>query len=355
VVCSITFSFSRCVGGIRHHRCHSHALCFSPATSGECSWARPCLLPPPLQLQPVTSSEQSQLQAEIIFVLAPEHVASIDARLMRVTSRVMIVRRDGAEMSLTSGGGVRFVLATNNDRAETFEELDSVTVAPPLEDGSFVLDCPGLRTCSCTRMRVLVDALPRLSDDGDVFVVLRDVHFTADCRSAPPLPQLKSSVALNDVLARLLAALDGAEADLLSRVVLTRHTNSSAWNKHRSVWNGLIDRFPAIIVVARDEDDVCRTVALARELSLELTVKGGGHNVAGSAVADGALMIDLSLFNRVSVHLHASSPRITVGGGCTWAAVDAALHPHGLAVPAGAVPRRFLFTPALALRLSLKP
>jgi len=84
------------------------------------------------------------------------------------------------------------------------------------------------------------------------------------------------------VLCRLLSALDGSTTELLNHVVITKHTCPTLWSQHRRAWNGLIDRSPAIIVVARGEDDVCRTVALALELSLELTVKGGGHNVGGS-------------------------------------------------------------------------
>ena len=83
------------------------------------------------------------------------------------------------------------------------------------------------------------------------------------------------------VLCRLLSALEGTTSELLSSVVLTKVTRPALWSQHRRVWNGLIDRSPALIVVARSEDDVCRTVAVALELNLELTVKGGGHNVGG--------------------------------------------------------------------------
>jgi hypothetical protein len=255
---------------------------------------------------------------------------------MRVSCRLMIVQQSGAEVSFADAcGRVKLMFATKNYQNESFEDFDSVTVLPPLTGGAIAVDCPGLRRCGHVRMRVCIDAASGAGASGDLFAIVRDVQFSPDCRAAAPLQKREGSVPVNDVLVQLLGRLDGPESDLLSSVVLTRRTNESAWNTHRSVWNGLIDRFPAIIVVARSEDDVCRTVSLARELSLELTVKGGGHNVAGSAVADGALMIDLSLLNSISLRLEQSPPHIAVGGGCTWSAVDAALHPHGLAVPAG--------------------
>src|SRR5688500_6742044 len=63
----------------------------------------------------------------------------------------------------------------------------------------------------------------------------------------------------------------------------------------RRIFNAMIDRYPALIARARSAEDVRRAVLFARELDLPLSVKGGGHNVAGSAVCEGGLMLDLSL------------------------------------------------------------
>jgi hypothetical protein len=272
-------------------------------------------------------------------VLPPSDVAAVTASLMHISASLVIVSQNGTNMELDKAHcNVCVSLATKSHEDDSFEEFDAVTLAPQLLGGSFAIDGSGLRACSHVRMRVTIDALcpgEAAGSDADVFAVIRDVQFAPHGISAPPLGQQQGSVPLSNVLSRVLNDLDGDEAQLLSNVVFTRQTNASAWNKHRIVWNGLIDRFPAIIVLARNEDDVCRTVTIARELSLELTVKGGGHNVAGSAVADGALLLDLSLLNSISVDIEQSPPRISVGGGCTWAAVDAALYPHGMAVPAG--------------------
>ena len=101
----------------------------------------------------------------------------------------------------------------------------------------------------------------------------------------------------------------------------------------RSVWNGAIDRRPAAIARCETADHVVQALRFAREAGLEVSVRGGGHNFAGFAVADGALMIDLSVMRRVTVDPQAR--RAVCGGGATWADVDAATQEHGLAVTGG--------------------
>jgi len=240
-----------------------------------------------------------------------------------------------------SVAGVHVSFAAKKHEQSTFEDFDAVTLRPQLTDRGFAVDCPGLACCRFIQMRVSVDSSPRL--EGDLVAVLQNVQFWGQECSTPLLMKQAHILSPDSVLSRLFDALDGTQSELVSGVVLTKHTNAAAWNRQRMVWNGLIDRFPAIIVLARCEDDVCRTVAIAHDMRVELTVKGGGHNVAGSAVADGALMIDLSLLNSIQLHLDQSPVRVSVGGGCTWAAVDAALHPHGLAVPAGALDAALCF------------
>src|SRR5215207_5028760 len=67
----------------------------------------------------------------------------------------------------------------------------------------------------------------------------------------------------------------------------------------RAVWNGMIDRRPAVIVRPADSNDVIAAVNLARESGLPLAVRGGGHNAAGLAVCDGGIVIDLSSMRAV--------------------------------------------------------
>lgn len=107
------------------------------------------------------------------------------------------------------------------------------------------------------------------------------------------------------------------------------------YDSARSVWNGEIDRRPAVIARCRNSADVSAAVRFARTEGLELSVRGGGHNFGGNAVcADGA-MIDLSAMNRVSVDPAARLARCA--GGATLADLDAATQHHGLAVTGGTV------------------
>jgi FAD/FMN-containing dehydrogenase len=107
------------------------------------------------------------------------------------------------------------------------------------------------------------------------------------------------------------------------------------YDETRAVHNGLIDRRPAFIVRARGTSDVVAALGMAREAGLEVSVRGGGHNVAGRAVTDGGVMIDLAEMNSVTVDPeHAMA---TAEGGVRWSELNAAAAAHGLAVTGGAV------------------
>ncbi len=101
----------------------------------------------------------------------------------------------------------------------------------------------------------------------------------------------------------------------------------------RSIWNGAIDRRPAVIASCTTPAQVADAIRFARGAGLELSVRGGGHNYAGHAVSDGGVMIHLGRMNQVSVDL--TTRRAICGGGATWADVDAATQLHGLATPGG--------------------
>ncbi|HKN56887.1 MAG TPA: FAD-binding oxidoreductase [Amycolatopsis sp.] len=105
------------------------------------------------------------------------------------------------------------------------------------------------------------------------------------------------------------------------------------YDEARRVFNGEIDRHPALIVRCAGPHDVAAALGYARDHGLEITVRGGGHNLGGAAVADGALMIDLSTLRTVTVDAGARTAR--AGGGATNADLDAACQEHGLAVTAG--------------------
>jgi FAD/FMN-containing dehydrogenase len=103
----------------------------------------------------------------------------------------------------------------------------------------------------------------------------------------------------------------------------------------RTVWNGAIDRHPALIARANGTGDVVTAVRFAREHGLPVSVRGGGHSAAGFAVADGALMIDLSAMKATRVDPAART--VVAGPGLLWSELDAATQAFGLATTGGVV------------------
>jgi FAD/FMN-containing dehydrogenase len=103
----------------------------------------------------------------------------------------------------------------------------------------------------------------------------------------------------------------------------------------RRVYNAMIDRKPRLIARCADVADVIAAVKFGREHKLPLSIRGGGHNAAGSGICDDGLVIDLSLIKYVRVD--PKKRTVLVGGGALWGDVDHATHAFGLAVPAGII------------------
>ena len=108
-----------------------------------------------------------------------------------------------------------------------------------------------------------------------------------------------------------------------------------AYDEARAVWNGTVDRRPRLIARCTGTADVAAAVRFARDRVLEIAVRGGGHNVAGTAVCDDGIVIDLSAMRTVSVD---PVERIAnVQGGALWGDVDHETQAHGLATTGGIV------------------
>ncbi len=126
-----------------------------------------------------------------------------------------------------------------------------------------------------------------------------------------------------DTLSRLKAKLRG-------ELILP---DSPGYDEARTIWNAMIDKRPAAIVRCKDVTDVVTAVNFARETGMVVAVRGGGHNIAGNALCDDGLVIDLSRLKAVRVDSFAR--RAFVGPGATLGDVDRETQAFGLATPLG--------------------
>ncbi len=138
---------------------------------------------------------------------------------------------------------------------------------------------------------------------------------------------------------------------------LVTPADEDAYDDARRVWNGMINKRPAMVARCEGVADVRAAVDFARERDYAITVRGGGHGVAGRAVVDDGVVIDLERMNWV--HVTPETQRVRVGAGATWRDVDRETQVFGLAVPGGVVsdtgiagtdPRRRFGTPPPEVR-----
>lgn len=132
---------------------------------------------------------------------------------------------------------------------------------------------------------------------------------------------LRSAASLNALAGDLDGALARAGDDIYAEAT--------------TIWNGMIAKRPAAVIRAASVADVARTVRFAAEEGVELSIRGGGHNIAGLALSDGGLTLDMSAFRDVDVDPEARIAR--VGAGCLLGDVDRTTQAHGLAAPLGFV------------------
>ena len=107
------------------------------------------------------------------------------------------------------------------------------------------------------------------------------------------------------------------------------------YDEARAVYNGMIDKHPAMIAQCANVTDVIATVNFAREQGMDLAIRGGGHNGPGLGTVEGGIVLDLSPMKGIDVDPKARTVRVEPG--CTWNEVDHATHAFGLATPSGTV------------------
>jgi len=126
--------------------------------------------------------------------------------------------------------------------------------------------------------------------------------------------------------------LDTFSAAFSGSVIEPSH---EGYEEARKVHNGLVDKRPALIARCRGTADVVAAIAFARDLGLEISVRGGGHSVAGKAVTDGGLMIDLAEMK--GIYVDAIARTVRAQGGVTWGELNHETALHGLATTGGVV------------------
>ncbi len=129
------------------------------------------------------------------------------------------------------------------------------------------------------------------------------------------------------------AAVHELRKNFSGEILLPEHPS---YDQKREIFNGMIDRHPAIIAGCASLNDIVQAVNFGRDNGLEIAVRSGGHHVAGWGLSDGGLVIDMCAMNTVRVDPDSRTAR--VGGGAIWRDVDSACRPHGLATPGGTVP-----------------
>src|ERR1700744_447128 len=144
---------------------------------------------------------------------------------------------------------------------------------------------------------------------------------------------------------RIMASLKKRDGSSVAPAILSRfiesfsgkvfYPDTPAYHAARVIWNRRISKSPGLIVQCASSGEIAQAVRFARENDVAVAVKGGGHNVAGYALCDDGLVIDLSPMKQVIVDQ--DTPTVTVQGGALLEDLDRATHRFGLAVPTGVV------------------
>lgn len=147
------------------------------------------------------------------------------------------------------------------------------------------------------------------------------------------MPNLQAVTSTSRDIALEPATVEAFRASLRGQLL---RQGDDGYEMARTIFNAMIDKKPAFIVRCAGVADVMNAVAFARDHQLVLSVRGGGHNVAGNAVCDGGLMIDLSLMKSVRVDPVTHTARAE--GGATWCDFDHETQAFGLATTGGFIP-----------------
>jgi FAD/FMN-containing dehydrogenase len=141
---------------------------------------------------------------------------------------------------------------------------------------------------------------------------------------------MTTTIENNTLSAIEISALKSFISGIRGEVLTPEHEH---FEEERKVYNGMIDKYPALIVKCRNVTDVITSINFARSMNLSLSIRSGGHHAAGLGVANHALVVDLSLMRGVRVDVKTNTVRVE--GGCLLGDIDHATQPFGKAVPTG--------------------
>jgi FAD/FMN-containing dehydrogenase len=146
------------------------------------------------------------------------------------------------------------------------------------------------------------------------------------------MPNLRVKTIYNGETLIKGSALDQLRSSLRGSLILP---DNDFYEQSRKLWNGMIDKKPGLIAKCRGTADVITCVKFAREHAILIAVRGGGHNVAGNALCDGGMVVDMSEMSSVRVDLKKNE--VHIEGGALLGNVDHETFVHGLATPMGVV------------------
>ncbi len=122
------------------------------------------------------------------------------------------------------------------------------------------------------------------------------------------------------------------QSELVGKLIFP---NSNGYDEARTLWNGMFNKKPSLIIQCATAKDVILAVQFAKIRKVDLAIKGGGHNSAGTGSCDNGIQIDLSLMDKVEVN--PGTKRVKVQGGCLLGKVDEETQKHGLAISSGII------------------
>ncbi len=239
-------------------------------------------------------------------------------RQVRTRCWVLIEHREAEICSFDPGFGDDLVVAVEDSLAFARWHLGRLEWAAALRS----------RAISVTGDRQLARALPTWNRGPQIHAMMRTQHLRVLGSPPPPPPGARRLATPPATGRRADSIIPGFSGPLVT-------ADDAGYDEARAVWNGAVDRRPRYIARCESTSDVVAALRHGRERGLPITVRAGGNGVAGTAVCDDGLVIDLGSMKRITVD--PTLRTATVRAGARWGELDGASQAFGLATPGGLV------------------